>query len=198
MLKKEDISNIIKVGLILFAITAVSAFVLAVVNAATAPVIAKNNEEKQAIAMKAVMPEATEFIDKTADMRLLSSINPDVTEVYEAFDNEDEKMGYVVMASPNGYGGEISLVVGVNNDLTVSGVDIIKQSETAGLGAKCVNEEFKNQYIGKTEGINVVKNGAGENSIDAISSATITSKAVTRGVNAALEAAEHISALETE
>ena len=49
MLKKEDISNIIKVGLILFAITAVSAFVLAVVNAATAPVIAKNNEEKQAM-----------------------------------------------------------------------------------------------------------------------------------------------------
>ena len=190
MLKKEDISNIVKIGLILFAITAASAFVLAVVNAVTAPVIAENNAIKQAEAMRAVLPDAAQFSDESV---LGDVAIENVNEVYAAKDAEGNVIGYAVMASPNGYGGEISMVVGVNTDMSVSGVDIISQSETAGLGAKCVDDDFKGQYAGKTIGINVVKNGGDENSIDAISSATITSKAVTKGVNSALEAAEAVA-----
>ena len=69
-------------------------------------------------------------------------------------------------------------------------IDITGQSETPGLGANCVREDFKAQFAGKKLGISVVKRNAKDNEIDAISSATITSKAVTKGVNDALEAVE--------
>ena len=78
------------------------------------------------------------------------------------------------------------MIVGVDNDLKVTGVEIISQSETAGLGAKCTEDGFKAQFVGKTENIAVTKNGAKDNEIDAITSATITSKAVTKGVNDAI------------
>lgn len=185
MLKKEDVLNIIKVGLILFVITAVSALVLAAVNSMTAPVIAENEAKKQSEAMRTVLPDAKEFSDEN----LFEGIeNKVVSAVYEAKDENGETAGYAVMANPNGYGGAISMVVGINPDMSVSGIDIISQSETAGLGAKCVNDDFKSQFGGKTAGITVSKNGGGENSIDAISSATITSNAVTSGVNASIEA----------
>lgn len=183
MLKREDLKEILRVGIILFLITALSALVLATVNSVTAPVIAQNNEKKQAAAMQIVMSEAKEFeqIENEAfDDKYFGN-------VYKARDKSGEVIGYVALVSPNGYGGEISLVVGINADLTVSGIDVISHSETAGLGAKCDTDEFKSQFTGKTGGIEVVKNGGPENSIDAISSATITSKAVTQGVNFALE-----------
>jgi len=183
MLKREDLKEILRVGIILFLITALSALVLATVNSVTAPVIAQNNEKKQAAAMQIVMSDAKEFEqikNEPFDDKYFEN-------VYKAKDESGEVIGYVALVSPNGYGGEISLVVGVNVDLTVSGIDVISHSETAGLGAKCDTDEFKSQFAGKTEGIEVVKNGGPENSIDAISSATITSKAVTQGVNFALE-----------
>ena len=101
-------------------------------------------------------------------------------------------MGYVVLAEPKGYGGAISLVVGIDNDLTVTGIDITNQSETPGLGANCQNPEFMGQFKGKTSGIAVVKGTASGNQIDAITSSTVTSKAVTKGVNDALLAAKMV------
>lgn len=174
----KDIKEIVKVGLILFLITALSAGVLAAVNSVTAPVIAANNQKKQDDAMARVLPGAAAF----EKIELQKDEASSVTGLYKA-DN-----GYVVLCEPNGYGGAISMVVGVK-DGTVTGVDIIGQSETAGLGANCTKDEFKAQFTGKTADIGVSKNGAKDNEIDAISSATITSKAVTRGVNDALAAA---------
>lgn len=188
MLKKEDLKEILRVGAILFAITAISALVLATVNSVTAPVIAANNEKKQAEAMKVVMPLAAEFEqlqNEPLDAKYYGN-------VYKANNEAGEVIGYVALVSANGYGGEISMVVGVNADLTVSGIDVISHSETAGLGAKCDTEEFKAQFAGKTMGVEVLKNADAENGIDAISSATITSKAVTQGVNAALETVKMI------
>ena len=131
--------------------------------------------------MQKVLPEADGFSDENL---YTGDENGIVTAIYAA--NNDT--GYAVMASPSGYGGTISMAVGIDKNGTVTGVDIISQSETAGLGSNCTKDEFKNQFIGKTAGIDVVKNGAKENQIDAISSATITSKAVTSGVNACIDA----------
>lgn len=182
MLKKEDKIEIVKVGIILFLITAISAGLLAMVNAKTAPIITKNEEEKQQAAMRVVLPDAKSF---GTENLLNDSMDKAVTAVYKGDD-----AGYVVMASPKGYGGEISLVVGVTNEGTVSGVSVVSQSETAGLGAKCTNSEFTDMFKGKSAGIGVSKTGGSGNVITAISSATITSKAVTSGVNAAIEAVE--------
>ena len=135
--------------------------------------------------MKVVLPDADGFQMENLKNDSMEEI---VTAVYAAKDQS----GYAVMVSPNGYNGAVSLAVGVLADGTVSGIDVISQSETAGLGANCVKESFKDQFAGKTEGIIVVKTGASGNQINAISSATITSKAVTSGVNAAISAVKEV------
>lgn len=182
MVKKNVITEIFKVAIILFAITAVAAAILAAVNSVTAPVIAENEKMAQEEAMKKVLPEATGF-DK---LEYTINENSTVTEVYSS------DAGFAVKVAPKGYGGAISMIVGIDKDLKVTGVEIISQSETAGLGAKCTEDSFKAQFVGKAENITVTKNGAKENEIDAISSATVTSKAVTKGVNEAIAAAKEV------
>ena len=175
--------EILKVGAILFIITAVAALILAVVNNFTAPVIAENNKRAEEAAMKLVLPGADSFdkIDFTADE------SSSVREIYQG-----GEAGAVVKVAPVGYNGNIDIVVGIDNDLKVTGIQIINQTETAGLGANCTKDIFKAQFVGKTENITVAKNGATGNEIDAISSATITSKAVTKGVNDALSAVKEM------
>lgn len=181
-MKKNDIFEIIRIGLILFAITAVSAGILAAVNSVTEPVITAKTAEKRQAAMREVLPEADSF-DK------IDYIAED-TSVVEAYSAGSE--GYVILCEPKGYAGAVSLVVGIKPDLTVSKIDITGHSETPGLGANCVNEEFKAQFVGKTGELKVVKSNPTESQIDALSSATVTSRAVTKGVNDALKAAEEL------
>lgn len=182
MLNKNDKIEIIKTGLILFLITALSAGLLAVVNAKTAPIIEKNELLKEQAAMQLVLPDAEGF---EAENLANGKMDKIVSAVYKSKNNA----GYVVMTSPVGYGGEISMAVGVTSDGKVSGVKVISNSETAGLGAKCTDSEWIGQFTGKTDGITVAKGNAKDNQINAISSATITSKAVTAGVNSAISAA---------
>mgnify|MGYP004506649355 CR=1 FL=1 len=187
MLKKSDIPNIIKTAVILFLITGIAALILAVVNNFTAPIIAENSAKKQAAAMQNVLKDA-EFSEEN----LAENVDdPEISEIYKA-QKDGSAAGYVVMVNPNGYNGAISMVVGIDAEGKVSGIDIISQSETAGLGANCVKDEFKDQFVGKSGEISVVKNDPKDNEIDAITSATITSKAVTSGVNKALAAAEKL------
>lgn len=190
MIKKSDILNTIKTAVILFLITGISAFALGAVNNVTAPIIAKNNEAKQQVAMRTVQPEA-DIENGFSELLELSEIPEIVTKVFEA-KKSGEKFGYAVLVEPMGYNGNISMVVGVDTNGVVTGIDITSQSETPGLGANCTKEEFKAQFIGKEKEISVVKNNAKDNQIDAMTSATITSKAVTEGVNAAIAAVEVI------
>lgn len=181
MINKKEIFSIIKVGITLCLITAISALILASVNALTEPVIAANNQKKKNAAMKVVLPDADKFA-------MIVGIGENVDEMYAAIDEDGKKIGYAVMVSPNGYGGEISMAVGIDMNLTVTAIDIISQSETAGLGSKCTSDDFKGQFSGKSGELKVVKNSSADNEIDAITSATVTSKAVTKGVNDALNA----------
>lgn len=178
MHKKREGFEIIRIGIILFAITAVAAFILAKVNNVTAPIIAEQESLKMEEAMKEVLPDANGFEEVPLEL----SEDLTITKIYQS------DAGFVVFAAPKGYGGEISMAVGIDKDIKVTGISIISQSETAGLGAKCTQPEWQKQFIGKTTNIEVSKNGAQGNQIDAISSATITSKAVTKGVNEALAA----------
>ncbi len=177
MINKRDGIEIMRVGAVLFAITAIAAAILACVNGFTAPIITENNEKTQQEAMKAVLPAAESF----EAVKFSPDTGSVVSEIYSAGD-----AGTAIKVAPNGYGGAISMIVGVDSEYKVTGVEIISQSETAGLGANCTKEEFKSQFIGKTYGVSVSKSGASENQVDAISSATITSKAVARGINEAI------------
>lgn len=97
--------------------------------------------------------------------------------------------GYVLTVTDHeGYGGDIRFAMGIKSDKTVNGISFLSISETAGLGMKAVEDDFKNQFAGKkADHIVYTKNGASaDNEIDALSGATITTNAVTNGVNAGL------------
>ncbi|SHG99323.1 RnfABCDGE type electron transport complex subunit G [Tepidibacter thalassicus] len=176
--------EIVKLGMILLIITTVSATVLGVTNNVTLPAIQKQNEIANIKARKEVLPEADDF-RAVKDENIKSEI---IKEIYEGL-NGNDVVGYTIKTAPKGYGGEIEVMVGIGTDGTIHGVSIGNHAETPGLGAKAADKEFKGQYKGMSvdKNIEVIKNpGPKENEIVAISGATITSKAVTDGVNEAI------------
>lgn len=184
---KDNVISIIKTGGILLAIGFVCTLLLSVCNHVTKDRIAALSAKAEQDAMITTLPEANNFV------KLNYSGDGIVTAVYEGKAKDKTVVGHCVKVEPIGYGGAISMIVGVNADGTVQGVKIISMSETPGLGAKANEPEFTEKYIGKTAGIKVKKSGApADDEISAISGATVTSKAVTEGVNAAIAAAESL------
>ena len=169
--------EVLKLGGILGAISLCVALLLAVANFATKDIIANRAAADEEAALKVVMEQADEF----------KEIKTDKGVVFEAL-NGGEKIGYCVKTSSAGYGGEITMVIGVA-DGKVTGVSITGMNETPGLGAKAEKPEFTNQYKGASGSVALDKNGG---DIAAISGATITSKAVTEGVNTALAVAAEL------
>ena len=162
---------VLRLTLTLFVITAVVAGLLGFVNYMTADTIAAQTAQKAEAARRKVL-EAEYY--EPMDVPEGSG----VTEAYRA-----GEPGYVVRVSPNGFGGAIDMMVGISADGTVTGVAIVSQSETASLGANCTREDFRAQFTGRSGTLAVSKDG-GE--IDALTGATVTSRAVTQGVNTAL------------
>lgn len=186
-------NNILKLGLNLFIICAIAAGLLAGTNQITEPIIAQRNEQANNEARQTVLPQASDFkaLDKS---KYKSGGSVEVVEVYEGSNGSDVEV-YTIKVLPGGYGGSIELMVGIKSDGTISGINIGNMTETPGLGAKAKEESFYGQFAGKpaTE-LSVVKSGtAGETEIQAISGATITSTAVTTGVNAAVEVYDSIN-----
>lgn len=179
-------NSIVKLGLNLFAICAVAALLLGITNQVTAPVIADRNIQSNNESRQIVLPDANEFI-QISDSKY-KNIDGIISEVYEG-KNGSETIGYTIKVLPKGYGGPIELIVGILKDGTVSGINIGSMSETPGLGAKASDSSFKDQFKGKqtTELILIKGNPSEENEVSAISGATITSSAITDGVNIAIE-----------
>ena len=111
-----------------------------------------------------------------------------ISSAVEAVDASGKALGYIFnITTSKGYGGDIQLTVGIQSDGTVSGYSVLSISETAGLGMKATEPSFYNQYVNKQADKFVVsKDGGDGEQIDALSGATITSRAVTGAVNAAL------------
>ena len=181
--------DMFKLGLNLLIISAVAALLLAFTNSVTADTIAKRNEQANAEARKLVLESAQDF-EEVKDVKTDNSKGVEVSEIYEAKDVSGNTVGYTLKVLPSGYGGTIELMVGIDSAKgQVSGINVVSNSETAGLGAKSTDPEFSDQYKGKPlEELSVLKNGTpGDTEIKAISGATITSTAVTNGVDAAIE-----------
>ena len=181
--------DMIKLGLNLLIISAVAALLLALTNSVTAGTIAQRSEQANAEARKLVLDSAETF-EEVKDVNTDNSKGIEVAEVYEAKDASGNTVGYTLKVVPSGYGGDIELMVGIDSaNSQVSGIIVVSNSETAGLGARSTEPEFSDQYKGKPlEELSVLKNGTpGDTEIKAISGATITSTAVTNGVDAAIE-----------
>ncbi len=193
MFGKDTVVTAIK----LFIITAVAAFCLAFANKVTAPIIEVNSEKTENEALGQVLPAAKEF-DEIKEVPVSGSKAVTI-EKFNMGTADGETVGYVVTAvSHEGYGGDIKIMVGIDTDFAVTDIRILESSETAGLGAKAKNPEFTNQFKGQSGVLSVVKGAAGDNQISAISSATVTSRAVTNCVNAAVAAAKEKSVSLTE
>lgn len=182
---RETFTLMAKLGIICIIVSGL----LAYVNSITAPVISANDQKTFEASMSEVLPNGGSFTEEKL------SFTPDESGVELSSIYKAENGGYVATAvCHEGYGGDITVMVGIKDDMTVNKIKIMSLSETAGLGAKSDTPEFMNQYDGLKRGINVVKNNGGsaaDNTISAISGATITSKAVTKAVNCALQAAEN-------
>ena len=114
---------------------------------------------------------------------------------YYAAINGGKTAAYIFTESSKGYGGDVSVMTAIKPDGTVAGVAILDVSgETPGLGQNAAKESFFSQYIGLKKGVSVLKNGAKaeNNEVDAVTGATITSTAVTRAVNTALDNFEKV------
>lgn len=190
MKEKMNIGEIVKIGVILFLITAISAALLAFVNGKTAPLIEKNSLEKEQNALKTVMSEAAEFEEASLDIASGIDGADNINKLYTAKDESGNVIGACVITETTGYDKGIQTVTGVNSDLTVTGIEIIAMNETPGLGAKAAEEGFRSQYNGKKLEIGVSKSSSSDTEIQAISGATKTSNGVTEGVNIALRGAE--------
>jgi len=176
--------EIVKLGIMLLVIASIAAAGLGVVNSITEGPIA---EQKRIAAVKArqeVLANADSF-DEVAieieDPGLLTEINVGM--------KDGNIVGYTIKSVAKGYAGKVEVLVGIDPMGVVTGMTIGDHSETPGFGAEAENDYFKERYKGKTSDMElvVVKTGdASGNEIDSITGATISSRAITGGVNASL------------
>lgn len=184
-------NKIIKNTIILTVITLIAGLGLGFVYEITKEPIAQAQDTAKKEAWQAVFPDADldSFEPVEVDQKVADSVISDlgvkatVDEVCKV--GED---GYVITTTDKeGYGGDIQITVGITADGTVNGISILSISETAGLGMRATEPAFYEQYKGKqAEKFVVSKDGGDGEPIDALSGATITSRAVTGAVNAAL------------
>lgn len=177
--KKQE-ASMTRLIVVLFLITAVTALLLGLVNYITADRIAELKLEKTNAALSEVMPGGYEFAEVQNDN---AEKIAGVSKIYSASQGGSVG-GYVVESIVSGSQGNIDMVVGVDMSGTVTGVAIIQMSETSGLGTKANEPAWREQFVGVSDEQKVNKDGG---SIDALTGATITSRAVTNGVNIALQ-----------
>ena len=183
-LKAETRKKMFHLGGTLFLVTAVTGMILGLVEWRTRIAIEKAEAEAKAEALRNVMPEAASFTAAP----MADGASEMVTEVQQAMDKDGSTAGWCFSVTSKGYGGPVGFVVGIAKDGTIRGINILSLSETPGLGARSTEPEFYGQFANKKAPLKVVKGTAeAENEIAAISGATITSTAVTNGVNAAAE-----------
>ena len=168
-----------KMGIRLLIVCAVAGLCLALTYSITQPKIEEQERLAEQEAYMALFPEGAAFneVDK-------GNAADEVSKIVEVKDNAGARLGYCVSVAPGGYKGAININVGVKADGTLSGIRIGSNSETAGLGARIAEPDFYEQYAGQAPPTNL-----GEQ-IQAITGATISSRAVTNGVNLAFEAVQ--------
>lgn len=193
MSTQMDPKYIAKLAVILMVISAIVAALLGVVNQVTYERIEKAKAEKTQTSLQTLFPGA-QFTELELSDEMKAAASGDVTQsklysVYEASSG-----GWAIEVGPTGYSGTIDMIVGIDAEGKVTGLSVVSNTETAGIGTKvCTNKPNKDgepvldQFIGRAataEDLFLV-GGTGANGISAISGATVTTKAVTRGVNAA-------------
>lgn len=175
MSKKND-NTIGKITLNLTVACFLCSLIIAFVYFITSPVAAKNAAILKDESMKALIKDAEDF-----------KVVKGESEMYEALKN-NKTIGYVTQSESKGYGGTIELLVAVDTKGQVIGYNILTHNETPGLGDKTTKSQFKDQFKGKDiDHLVVTKDPSNKDDVQAITGATISSRAVTNGVHQAVE-----------
>ena len=177
MKTENTVLYVLRLAVTLFVITAVVAAALAGVNSITKPIIDAYNAQKTQKAIEAVLPGGFD-----EELTAFDNQGGLVSKVYKGAN------GYALEVLPSGFDNTITMMVGVDFEGEVLGISVVSHTETAGLGAVAAEstskgEAFRAQFVGRSGSVAVTKDGG---ALDAITGATITSRAVCAGVNAAL------------
>ena len=164
--KKDFVMPIVVLGVICLVITGL----LAVTNNFTEPVITKASEERAQAARSQIIPAAQDF-----ELIELEGIPDTIKEIYSA----DNNNGYIFMITTTGYGGDMDLICGIDNDGKIIDVDTLKHNETKGMGSRTTEEPFRSQFRGKDSSLE---------GVDAITGATISSTAYINAIRDAFTA----------
>ena len=187
---------ILKVAGTLTVISLIVAALLGLVNNITADKIAEIDAENTRIAMSAVVPEGSEFTDKLEISDEVAAAaaaqGGKLTELY-GVKNAGADAGYVMKIAASGSQGTITMMVGVDANKAITGISVVSHSETSGIGTKVMGNEpntagvpVLDQFMGLSGSGSLVVG----KTITAISGATVSTKGITMGANAALAAAE--------
>ncbi|MHB8880731.1 MAG: RnfABCDGE type electron transport complex subunit G [Thermodesulfovibrionales bacterium] len=164
--------DIIKITVNLVVVYLIGGFILAFVYANASPKIFKNNEEAEKKALKLLMPDA-DAIDKAGDWSI-----HDKHAKYFAAKKGGETVGYVIQSFGKGYSSYINTFIATDKEFKVQKINVLSHGETPGLGDEIEADWFKDQFKGKSvEHLKVIK-GETKDDIQAISGATISSRAV--------------------
>lgn len=192
---KKDVLKILKNTLILTLITLIAGLSLSAVYQLTKDPIAKAEAEAALKAYKTVFPEAEFREDETPLMPfdgtahdIADAEGVTVDKVVAAYRGDQLAGWALTVTSPNGYAGNITIAIGVDTNFVLTGMAVISQGETPGLGAACAEKEFTAQFANIAGGTVLwTKTGKTQpNEIDAISGATRSTRAVTAAVNVGL------------
>lgn len=182
MKKKKD--TFINMVVSLFAITIIAGFSLGFVNELTVGPIEKGKIERKVNALKQVLPEFDN--NPVEEVQLISSeFAKDSVEVYPAFKNSEFVGAAVIGSTEKGFSGLVKIMVGFTPDGTIKNIEVLEQKETPGLGTKMKDEKYLAQYRGKNPSdfnLKVTKDGG---DVDALTGATITSRAFGEAVQMA-------------
>lgn len=175
-MKKLNAKAVLIPAVALLLICLVATTLLAGTNMITSEKIAQNAIETEKASRMLVLPEGVNYGEVTT---LESGITYCI-----GSDDSGKEVGYVFTSGAKGYGGTVSVMVGIDMEGTITGIEILSHSETPGLGANATKDDFKGRFIGKSGELTVNKTSNDGQNVQAITAATITSKAVTGAVNA--------------
>ena len=164
--------NILKLSASLLIIAVVSGAVLGIVYTVTKEPIARQTKMEEEKALKDIFPEATSFSLTTGKDKYI---------YYEVY-AKNKLIGYALDASGKGFGGTIKIKVGINLNKTIRSIRTISQSETPGLGTRIKETKCTDQFMGKSLKQAELKKDSDKGTIDAITGATISSRAVSKAV----------------
>ena len=177
----------LKLGIILFVTCAIATGILAYLNGLTAPMIkqVKDKEAKEAQLEVTKVDENDTNIYSFEPRFLDLDIKGDSVFYYVAFNQDSERVGYVLTATKYGYSSNVKTVVGLSPEFKIKKIKVIDQAETPGLGAKCVNDDFAPRFANL--GVNELKVDKDGGTIKSITGATITTRTISNSIKTTLE-----------